>query len=147
METPASGARTLREGSPPHSGLVDVVQAEAEFRQLERSLSRQQHPSHQLARDLEKAEDEQLEKPFNLREYLSSANDANHEAGIKHKHVGVTWEDLEVKGFGGGDNKVNSSTLNHHKITDNGPKLEDIYSHFSWYARYHFACLLLASYW
>ena len=46
------------------------------------------------------------QETFDLREYLTSSNDANAAAGIKHKHVGVTWEDLEVSGIGGDDNKV-----------------------------------------
>ncbi|KAI6015643.1 pleiotropic drug resistance ABC transporter [Pisolithus marmoratus] len=38
--------------------------------------------------------------PFDLREYLTSSNDANQAAGIRHKHVGVTWEDWNAFGVG-----------------------------------------------
>jgi ATP-binding cassette subfamily G (WHITE) protein 2 (SNQ2) len=105
METPASDARTLRDDSL--SGQIDVVQAEADFHQLERSLSRYTNQSIEKSpQDLEKANNESAEIPFNLREYLSSANDASAEAGIKHKHVGVTWEDVEVTVVGGTGHKV-----------------------------------------
>ena len=43
---------------------------------------------------------------FNLRDFLQSSNDANQNAGLKHKHVGVTWDDLEVDVIGGADFKV-----------------------------------------
>lgn len=107
METPASDARTL--GEDTLSGQINVVQAEADFHQLERSLSRYTNKSTEKSpHDLEKANHEPTETPFDLREYLSSANDANAQAGIKHKHVGVTWEDLEVTVVGGVDNKVHT---------------------------------------
>ena len=93
---------------------VDIRQAEAEFTQLQRTLSRPSYdhnpqPSNpkNLPKDLEKAFDQESnpEEQFDLREYLTSSNDANQAAGIKHKHVGVTWQDLEVTGIGGEDNK------------------------------------------
>ena len=88
---------------------VDIAQAEAAFNDLSRKLSESSRlgkivsnsPSHL---DIEKGPN--VEKPFDLREYLSSSNDANEAAGIKHKHVGVTWEDLEVEVVGGADMKV-----------------------------------------
>jgi hypothetical protein len=109
-DTPFSEAVTLHDESvSPHG--IDVVQAESDFHQLERSLAQYQHVSRTSFRkdhqkDLEKAEPPSSEQPFDLREYLSTSNDANQQAGIKHKHVGVTWEDLEVTGVGGIDNKV-----------------------------------------
>ncbi|KAH0837832.1 pleiotropic drug resistance ABC transporter [Lanmaoa asiatica] len=86
---------------------VDIEQAEDTFNELARQLSRHStthiDPSKQTSRtasvysgDLEKGNNE-ADRPFDLREYLTSSNDANQAAGIKHKHVGVTWEDLEVK--------------------------------------------------
>lgn len=102
-DTPFSQAPTLNEAS----GGIDVAQAESEFIQLERSLSRYQHERPASApNDIEKGGDEKPGEQFDLREYLSSSNDANQQAGIKHKHVGVTWEDLEVRGVGGEGNKV-----------------------------------------
>ncbi|KAG9313864.1 pleiotropic drug resistance ABC transporter [Chiua virens] len=94
---------------------VDIEEAEGTFNELARQLSGQStshaHPSKQTSRtasiyagDLEKGD--KAEKPFDLREYLTSSNDANEAAGIKHKHVGVTWEDLEVKIIGGADFKI-----------------------------------------
>lgn len=94
---------------------VDVQQAEETFNELSRQLSARSQtaipdtknpsPTSTVAgHDVEKAEHSQ--EPFDLREYLTSSNDANQQAGIKHKHVGVTWEDLEVKVMGGVDHKV-----------------------------------------
>lgn len=60
--------------------------------------------------DLERGQNESRQETFDLREYLTSSNDANSAAGIKHKHVGVTWEDLEVLGIDGEENKLYVST-------------------------------------
>lgn len=123
-DTPASDTATLASlngnGSRRSIDQVDIRQAEAEFTQLQRTLSnpayddraqplKPEHPSE----DLEKASDDQLEaeERFDLREYLTSSNDANQAAGIKHKHVGVTWEDLEVTGIGGQNAKESFSFL------------------------------------
>lgn len=97
---------TLHSGSgEPSEHHVDVVEAEARFNELSRQLTlrSQGSPSETEAdfkKDIEKGEAER-ETGFDLREYLSSSNDANQAAGIKHKHVGVTWEDLEVEVAGG----------------------------------------------
>lgn len=108
----------LEVDAAPH---VDIEQAEDTFNELARQLSRHSariDQSKQTSRtasvymsgDLEKGD--KADRPFDLREYLTSSNDANEAAGIKHKHVGVTWEDLEVKVIGGADHKASdSSTL------------------------------------
>jgi len=122
-ETPPSSTATLatlsdetKRKSPNH---VDIHHAEAEFTQLQldllgtdagyedRAQSSTPQPKH-LSKVLEKASlgDVEAGERFDLREYLTSSNDANQAAGIKHKHVGVTWEDLEVTGIGGEDNKA-----------------------------------------
>src|SRR5271154_6338452 len=76
----------------PHS--VDVSVAKESFGRLSRQLS---HLSQQAERenssDVEKGHEQE---PFDLREYLTSSNGAYAAAGIKHKHVGVTWDDLQV---------------------------------------------------
>ncbi|KAF7303089.1 Pleiotropic drug resistance ABC transporter protein [Mycena kentingensis (nom. inval.)] len=112
-ETPGDAA-TLNELEP--SSGVNVTQAQAEFNQLARQLSRKSQvnasrtASTRTASDAEKgAKDE--EAPFDLREYLTSSNDAQQQAGIKHKHVDVTWDDLEVKVFGGLDTKFYVGTF------------------------------------
>ena len=116
-DTPASDSATLasinNDNKRRSVDQVDVRQAEAEFNQLQRHLSIPDHdldpqsstpqPEH-LPKDLEKAPDDDEER-FDLREYLASSNDASQAAGIKHKHVGVTWEDLEVTGIGGENSK------------------------------------------
>lgn len=95
---------------------VDIRRAEAEFTRLQREFTiyddsdRAQSSTPQpkrLPKDIEEAPSgDGDEEPFDLREYLTSSNDASQAAGIKHKHVGVTWEDLQVTGIGGEDNKV-----------------------------------------
>ncbi|KAH9966146.1 ABC-2 type transporter-domain-containing protein [Russula dissimulans] len=45
-------------------------------------------------------------EPFNLRDCLTSFNEANKAAGIPPKHVGVTWEDLQVVIHGSKDDKT-----------------------------------------
>jgi hypothetical protein len=44
--------------------------------------------------------------PFNLRNCLTSSNEANKAAGIQPKHVGVIWENLQVVVGGSIDHKV-----------------------------------------
>ena len=68
---------------------VDVTAAKQNFVELEQKLS---ETSWSEEIDLEKGE----RSSFNLREYLNTAQDANSAAGIRHKHVGVTWSDLQV---------------------------------------------------
>ncbi|KAF7797165.1 hypothetical protein EIP86_008357 [Pleurotus ostreatoroseus] len=101
--------RTLRQDEVD-SHHVDVQEAEELFNELSRALSRRSNPDNEKVnanastysasdqgKDLEKGGQEER---FDLREYLQSSNDANQSAGIKHKHVGVSWEDLEVQVFG-----------------------------------------------
>ena len=88
-----------------------VAQAENDFGHVQQALNTPKLSAEGTFRDskpidLEKGRDDDRKEVFDLREYLTSSNDANSTAGIKHKHVGVTWEDLEVSGIGGGDNKV-----------------------------------------
>ncbi|KAG6380661.1 hypothetical protein JVT61DRAFT_5032 [Boletus reticuloceps] len=107
----------LEVDAAPH---VDIEKAEDTFNELARQLSRHSvriDQSKQTSRtastvysgDLEKGDE--ADGPFDLREYLTSSNDANQTAGIKHKHVGVTWEDLEVNVIGGTDHKASASLL------------------------------------
>ena len=88
---------------------VDIREAEEIFNNVSRTLSRQSQNATAAAslygKDIEKIAPEDEDR-FDLREYLQSSNDANQAAGIKHKHVGVTWEDLQVDGVGGVGHKV-----------------------------------------
>ncbi|KAJ7070657.1 ABC-2 type transporter-domain-containing protein [Mycena amicta] len=103
-DTPGDAA-TLNDHHEPSS--VNVAQAEAAFHELARQLSRRSQvgasPSAttHTASDIEKGKEEP-EEPFDLREYLTTSNDAQQQAGINHKHVSVTWDDLEVRVAGGG---------------------------------------------
>ncbi|KAJ7135007.1 ABC-2 type transporter-domain-containing protein [Mycena crocata] len=106
--------------SSPGLDSVNVEKAEHEFNELARSLTKQSHAAvatrqrsrstatTHAASDVEKAVEDE---PFDLREYLASSNDAQQQAGIKHKHVGVTWDDLEVRVAGGLDNKLYVGTF------------------------------------
>ena len=73
---------------------VDVARAEAEFNELSRQLTirsekaidneqSQSSLSTRAGKDAEKGGEEP--ETFDLREYLTSSNDANQRAGIKHK--------------------------------------------------------------
>ena len=99
-------------------GHVNIDEAEAAFNDLSRQLSNASQNTHETAhtetldstanvKDLEKGVDE----TFDLRDYLTSSNDAHERAGIKHKHVGVTWEDLRVDVMGGMHSKVEPDHL------------------------------------
>lgn len=112
-------------GRGRHNG-IDVAEAEAEFNQLSRALSRRSVAQSQSDnekdfkehRDVEKGA-EGAEEPFDLRAYLSSSNDARQEAGIQHKHVGVTWEKLQVDVFGGAGHKVsNFCDISYPQVTN-----------------------------
>lgn len=73
---------------------IDVRRAEEEFNALSRQLSNNTiRKSTDSFRDPEKGLDAD-EEHFNLREYLTSSNDANQKAGIRHKVIImnlVTW--------------------------------------------------------
>lgn len=109
-DTPRSNTSTLFQDRGIRDRVV-VAQAENDFGQVQQSFETPKVSADVTFRDsspddLEKGHDGDRRETFDLREYLTSSNDANSAAGIKHKHVGVTWEDLEVSGIGGGDNKV-----------------------------------------
>jgi ATP-binding cassette, subfamily G (WHITE), member 2, PDR len=103
--------------SSPTAGSVNVEKAENSFHELSRQLTQgtivdvaesarvRTSIDKRTTKDLEKGEAD-LEEPFDLREYLSSSNDANERGGIKHKHVGVLWEDFHVDVLGGSGFKV-----------------------------------------
>ena len=121
------GAQRSSSSSPTtgHGG-VNIEKAENSFNELSRQLTQgtvvddNEHEDsrvptavgNRMTRDLEKA-DVDLEQPFDLREYLTSSNDANERAGIKHKHVGVAWEDFHVDVLGGSDFKVGVKASQH----------------------------------
>jgi hypothetical protein len=114
----------------PEAHHVDVERAEQAFAELARSLSRRsynqgtQHagdpdatvhatPASTInhdSKDIEKGGNTESTQ-FDLREYLTTSNDKNQEAGIYHKHVGVTWDNLQVEGIGGLDNKFYVKTF------------------------------------
>jgi len=67
---------------------VDVQEAEKTFNALARKLSKRSESSGSTAalgkqKDAEKGDE--VDNRFDLREYLTSSNDANQRAGLKHK--------------------------------------------------------------
>jgi ATP-binding cassette subfamily G (WHITE) protein 2 (SNQ2) len=104
-ETPADAATLYEEkrtdereirslGSKP-SRDIDVIRAEEEFNALSRQLSAPSEVHRKRSElstttvgsgDVEKGgKAPENSEQFDLREYLSSSNDANQQAGIKHK--------------------------------------------------------------
>lgn len=81
---------------------VHVAAAESQFIQLQRALSARTRRSS--SEDVEKGD--LPAAGFDLRAYLTSSNDEAERAGLAHKHVGVTWENLQVVGIGGDGHKV-----------------------------------------
>lgn len=73
---------------------VDVVQAEEQFHALSRQLTARSEigqsnsklsESTAAGNDIEKGDAGEQGERFDLQEYLTSSNDANQRAGIKHK--------------------------------------------------------------
>ncbi|RGP60631.1 hypothetical protein FLONG3_10800 [Fusarium longipes] len=92
---------------------VSVEQAEAEFAELQREFTGVSRASRRKSRasvgDPEKnaaADEAEVESLFDLEAALRGGLDREKEAGIKSKHIGVYWDDLTVKGFGGMSNFV-----------------------------------------
>ena len=93
---------------------VDVYGAQQQFAELQRHISGLSEASRKLSRtqsrrsqkhgghDIEKAvSSDESEEPFDLEDTLRGNRRLDEEAGIKSKQIGVTWEDLTVKGVGG----------------------------------------------
>lgn len=80
---------------------VNVHDAEEEFEQLRRQLTRQSslHRTATRQKDSEKEGEEGEE--FDLLEYMRSRASERDANGFKSKQVGVVWEGLAVTGAGG----------------------------------------------
>ncbi|KAK8078824.1 hypothetical protein PG994_002631 [Apiospora phragmitis] len=115
--------------SDAHNG-VSVEQAQADFAELQRELSglsrtsrthsHQSHASRRgTVRDAEKGDPKtavgsltdspgsnSTEDVFDLETVLHGGLEAEREAGIKPKQIGVFWDGLTVKGIGGSENFV-----------------------------------------
>ncbi|KAF8807904.1 hypothetical protein BYT27DRAFT_7189991 [Phlegmacium glaucopus] len=99
-----------------NSSHIDVRRAEEEFNTLSRQLSNRSANSIRKSTDSTNVHDPEKgldadQEYFDLREYLTSSNDANQKAGIKHKNVGVVWDNLQVDVAGGLDSKFYIGTL------------------------------------
>lgn len=108
------------------TGGVNVHQAEQDFAELSKELSRTSNISRRLSRvqsrqsrkdqtvtDVEKSgvvgSDASSEEAFDLEKTLRGSRDEEEAAGIKSKRIGVVWEDLTVSGIGGVKNYVKVS--------------------------------------
>ena len=114
------GREAVRTASRASSGLhrtqsgVDVEQAQRDFHELSQQFSRHSRLSrtHSKAsnvknQDVEKtASTESSEDNWDLEDTLRGAKEADFAAGIKSKYIGVIWENLTVRGFGGMKNIV-----------------------------------------
>lgn len=105
------------QGAPEdtHDG-VSVKQAEADFAQLERELSRAsraESTTKRRATDTAKALEAgttdastDAGEPFDLEATLRGGLAAEREAGVRPKHIGVYWDGLTVKGHASISNYV-----------------------------------------
>ncbi|GAA5926233.1 hypothetical protein JCM3775_000963 [Rhodotorula graminis] len=94
---------TLAAGtSSRDEGHVNVKNAEADFQNLRRELSRRssQHRTQTGVKDREK-EGSDTSEDFDLLEYLRGEADQYDTAGFKRKVVGVSWTKHNVQGAGG----------------------------------------------
>ncbi|KAL2134009.1 hypothetical protein VTI74DRAFT_1262 [Chaetomium olivicolor] len=115
----ARNAEDLREeacrnnpnGSTRAAG-ISVRQAEADFAELQRELSHMSRASRTKSHgvnekgQLESGSSKETFEQFNLEAVLRGDLDAEREAGIRPKHIGVYWDGLTVKGMGGKTNYV-----------------------------------------
>ncbi|KAG9049168.1 hypothetical protein FS837_010987 [Tulasnella sp. UAMH 9824] len=79
-------------GDPAGEHHVDIEGAKREFAKLDRALT--QNSLKDAKRDLEKDDEDER---FDLREYFQNSHDASDAQGVRHKHVGVVWDDLSVE--------------------------------------------------
>jgi ABC-transporter N-terminal len=99
--------------SADRNGVSWFQKTRAEFRELLRWLAT--HSSQGRGTELVLYSEKDAEKgpldsyePFDSRYCLTLSNEANKAAGTQPKHVGVTWEDLQVEVHGDKDCKVKS---------------------------------------
>lgn len=96
MVSSSGSSATVDDSQGPR---VDVQDAEKQFEELRRQLSR----SSSLHRTITGQKDVEAgaEEDFDLAEYLQGGLAERDAAGFKRKVVGVTWNNLTVTGAGG----------------------------------------------
>ncbi|KAJ4287405.1 ATP-binding cassette transporter snq2 [Collariella sp. IMI 366227] len=91
---------------------ISVQQAEADFADLQRELSHMSRASRTRSHgdnengQVEGGLSEEAFEQFDLEAVLRGDLEAEREAGIRPKHIGVYWDGLTVKGLGGQTNYV-----------------------------------------
>lgn len=95
-ETRAGSQASGRDG-----GAVNVKEAEAQFDELRRQLTRSSslYRTQTGQKDSEKEGDDH--EDFDLLEYMRSSAAERGQHNFKEKHVGVIWDKLSVTGAGG----------------------------------------------
>lgn len=87
------------------NGLSRIQTTRSEFHVLLRLLTT--HSSQGRGTERVPSNENDVEKgPSNLRDCFTLSNETNKTAGIQPKHVGVTWEDLQVVVPEANDHKV-----------------------------------------
>ncbi|KAM5346373.1 hypothetical protein ACJ41O_009378 [Fusarium nematophilum] len=110
-ESTTHGPGTERRDSKAHNGGVSVEQAEAEFAELQREFTGVSRASRRKSTVADPEKDAGADgsddvSVFDLEAALRGGLDAEKEAGIRSKHIGVYWDGLTVRGFGGMSNYV-----------------------------------------
>ncbi|KAK0545285.1 ATP-binding cassette transporter snq2 [Tilletia horrida] len=79
---------------------IDVAAAEQTFANLEKSLSRRSkaHAATDANKEKDVEAQDDDEDEFSLVDYLRTVHSESSQAGVKAKHIGVTWDDLTVRG-------------------------------------------------
>ncbi|KAF9099132.1 hypothetical protein BGX23_003725 [Mortierella sp. AD031] len=77
---------------------VNVIAAEKDFKKLERQLTRRSSLYRVVSG--QKGPDDGFGGDFDLTEYLQDVMPQAQAAGIKHRNLGVVWQNLEVQGEG-----------------------------------------------
>ncbi|CAD6951921.1 unnamed protein product [Tilletia caries] len=89
VDTPPAGSETG----------VNVEGAKQTFHDLEKSLSNASKQNGQAEKEKD-VEAQEEEDEFSLVDYLQTVYTESSHAGVKAKRVGVTWDDLTVRGVG-----------------------------------------------
>ncbi|KAL4902399.1 hypothetical protein BDW74DRAFT_180901 [Aspergillus multicolor] len=103
------------QGVVSHNSGVNVERAEQEFAELNREFSGISYQAHRLSKHASRVSKSEIQskdversasstdsvESWDLETALRGNQEAELEAGIKSKHIGVIWDNLTVRGVGG----------------------------------------------
>ncbi|KAL2789133.1 ABC-2 type transporter-domain-containing protein [Aspergillus keveii] len=103
------------QGEMSHESGVNVERAEQEFAELNRELSKISYQAQRLSKHASRVSKNEVHskdversasstdslEDWNLETALRGNQEAEVEAGIRSKHIGVIWDKLTVRGIGG----------------------------------------------